>query len=205
MISTPILKSFISYLSNVNGISAVYDENFVLQWSNDKEFFKNLDISEIKRRQPLQEAHFKTQYRGETADLMVTPIYKSKRVVDAYTFTVKNFYHSYQMLECSAISDCMLMAFDDYKQQTDSLIELNKDLMQDIQEDKEIDILNTQNRMLSAINNDMKIFSKAFFAKHEPLNVNCNVSLLMSVICKDASNCLNDIRRSLNVKTDERN
>lgn len=205
MISTPILKSFISYLSNVNGISAIYDENFVLQWSNDDEFFKELDISEVKRRQPLQEAHFKTQYQGETADLTVTPIYRSKRVVDSYTFTVKNFYHSFQMLECSAVSDYMLMAFDSYKQQTDNLLELNRELMEDIQDDREVDILNTQSRMLSAINNEMKTYSKAVFAKHEPLNVNCNVSLLMSVICKDASNCLNDIKRSLNVKMDERN
>lgn len=204
MISAPILKSFTSYLSNVDGISAVYDENFVLQWSNS-DFFKNFDITEIKSRQLICETHFKILYKNESAVLTVTPVYKSKRVVDAYTFSVRNVYQIYKMLGCSAASDYLPIVFDDYKQQTSNLIEMNKSLMESARTRKDTDILNNQNRILSTINNDLDAFSKSLFVKKEPITVNCNLSLLMSTICKDAAYCLNDIKRSLNVKLDKRN
>ena len=204
MISAPVFKSIKSLLSNVDGVSAVYDEHFVLQWSNS-DFFKKFDISEIKSKPLLCETHFKVLYKGESAVLTVTPIYRSKRVVDAYTFSVRNVYQIYKMLCCSAASDYYPIVFEDYMQQANSLIDMNNDLMENDQIDKDTDIINFQNRMLSTMKNDMESLSKSLFVKKEPITVNCNVSLLMSVICKDAAYCLNDIKRSLNGKLDDRN
>lgn len=204
MISAPTLKSFISFLANEDGASAVYDEKFVLRWRNDK-FFDTFDVSEIKAMHLMYETHFKTVHKGESAVMTVTPIYKSKRVVDAYAINIKNVYHIYKMLGCTSASDYMPVLFDSYKQQTDKLIEVNRNLLDNARTRKEADILDSQIRALTGINNDMETLLKAAFAKKEPINVNCNVSLLTSIICKDASSCLSDVKRSLNVKVDDKN
>lgn len=202
MISAPNLKFLKSYLSGAEGISAIYDENLVLQWSDCDDFFEKIDISDILSKEIFIETHFTVPYGDSSATLTVTPIFKSKRIIDAYAVTVKNAYQIYKMLDCSPIRQHAVMGFEEILLQAEQLLKMNKVLSDIAEGQREIDILNSQNRILSSIKTDMDSLSKAVFAETKDITVNCNISYLFNAICREAEIYLKDIKRKLTADLD---
>lgn len=197
MISAPNLKFMKSFLSGSEGISAIYDENLVLRWSDCEEYFEKLNISDILSNEILSETHFSVPYGGSSATLTVTPIFKSKRIIDAYAVTVKNAYKIYKILDFSPVRRHAVMEFEEISEQTDTLMKMNKVLLDMTEIQRERDILNSQSRILSSVKTDMDSLSRAFFAKEEEITLNCNISFLFNAICRDAETYFKDIKRKL--------
>lgn len=204
MISAPNLKSLTYYLSSVDGISAVYDEKFVLQWTNCDEFFCDLDVSKIKVKGLTEETHFRIKYLDENALMTVTPLYRSIRTISAYTVTVKNTYQVFKMVSCTSAAEYVTMFLEDYRQKTAELIELNKKISLLAKSGRESELISNQGRILSSINTDMGNYAESVFPKENPITLNCNVTILLSSICRDAEACLKDIKRRLTFEPDER-
>lgn len=57
--------------------------------------------------------------------------------------------------------------------------------------------IESQNQALTSLNISMGNFVQAVFSRGGTRNLNCNVTALLSVICKDASNSFKDIKRKI--------
>ena len=202
MISAPILKSLKCYLSSLDGISAVYDKQFKLQWTNCMDFFNSLDVSEIKADRPDKETHYKVKYLGETALMAVTPLYKSVRTIDAYTVTVKTTYQVFKMVSRTSAADHVNMFLKENETRIGELTKLNEKMSEN---GKTAELLKSQNRILSAMETEMANYSESLFPKKITSNANCNVSRLLLAICEDTAECLKGIKRKLTVETTDRN
>lgn len=204
MISAPNLKSLIYYLSSADGISAVFDEKFVLQWTNCDEFFGELDVSRIKAEGPTEETHYRTNYLGESALMTVTPLYRSVRTISAYTITVKNTYQVFKMVSCTSAADHVTMFLKEYEQKTGKLIELNEKISHLVKNGRASELISNQNRILNSINTDMGNYAATVFPGDKSVTLNCNITSLLSSVCKDAETCLKDIKRKLTSELGER-
>lgn len=204
MISAPNLKSLTYYLSSADGISAIYDENFELQWTNCGEFFSELDILKIQAEAPTEETHYRVNYFGENALMTVTPLYRSVRTVSAYTVTVRSSYQVFKMVSCTSAADHFTMLLEEYGQKTAEMIELNQKLSLLVKNGKAGELISSQNRILGSINTDMADYSMAIFPKDRPVTLNCNIASLLSAVCKDAEVCLKDIKRKLTSDLEDR-
>ncbi len=204
MISAPILKGLTCYLSSLDGISAVYDKNFELHWTNCEVFFKELDVSEIKADRPDKETHYKVKYQGETALMTAAPIYKynSVRTVDAYTVTVKTTYQVFKMISRTSAADHVNMFLKENGTRIAELTQLNEKMSENGMTNE---LLNSQSRTLSAMETDIMNYSESLFPKKNTSNVNCNVSRLLLAICEDAAECLKGVKRKFTAETTERN
>lgn len=198
-----VLKGLTSYLSSLDGISAVYDKNFKLQWTNCEDFFNELDISEIKADRPDKETHYKVTYRKETALLTVIPFIKGVRTVDGYTVTVKTTYQVFKMISKTSAADHVNLFLKESQARLEELEIINKKLLersQDSENAENADLADSRDRLLSAIETDIEDYFKTLFPKRKDLSANCNVSRLLLSVCEDMTECLKGIRRKVSVE-----
>ncbi|MDE6724017.1 MAG: hypothetical protein K2J79_00275 [Ruminiclostridium sp.] len=195
-----VLKGLTSYLSSLDGISAVYDKNFKLQWTNCEDFFNELDISEIKADRPDKETHYKATYRKETALLTVIPLIKSVRTVDGYTVTVKTTYQVFKMISNTSAADHVNLFLKESQAKLEELEMINKKLSEKSNDAENADLADSRDRLLSAIETDMENYFKTLFPKRTDSGANCNVSRLLLTVCEDTKECLKGVRRKVSME-----
>ena len=195
-----VLKGLTSYLSSLDGISAVYDKNFKLQWTNCEEFFNELDISEIKADKPNKETHYKTAYRKETALLTVVPLIKGVHTFDGCTVTVKTTYQVFKMISNTSAADHVNLCLAESQAMLEELDMINKKLSEknlDSEKPENADLADSRDRIMSAIETDIDNCFKTLFPEKEETNTNCNVSRLLLSVCEDTKECLKGISRKV--------
>lgn len=194
-----VLKGLTSYLSSLDGISAVYDKNFKLQWTNCEDFFNELDISEIKADRPDKEAHYKVTYRKETALLTVNPLIKNVRTVDGYTVTVKTTYQVFKMISKTSAADHVNLFLKESRASLEQLEIFNKKLSE-TNDFENSDLADSRDRLLSCVETDIENYFKTLFPERTNKGANCNVSRLLLSVCEDMAECLKGVRRKASVK-----
>ena len=204
-----VLKGLTSYLSSLDGISAVYDKNFKLQWTNCGDFFNELDITEIKADRPdkethYKETHYKVTYRQETALLTVIPLIKSKsvRTVDGYAVTVKTTYQVFKMISNTSAADHVNLFLNKSRARLEELEVINKKLSEknnDAEKAENADLADSRDRLLSAIETDIYNYSETLFPEKRVSGAYCNVSRLLLSVCEDMAECLKGVKRKTSI------
>ena len=198
-----VLKGLTSYLSSLDGISAVYDKDFKLQWTNCGEFFNELDVSEIKLERSNKETHYKAEYRNETALLTVTPLIKGIRTVYGYTVTVKTTYQVFKMISNTSAADHVNLFLKESKARFEELEMLNKKLSEKNNDEgiaENSDLADSRDRLLRSMETDIDNFSDTLFPEKRVSGANCNVSRLLLSVCDDVTECLKGVKRKVSVE-----
>lgn len=197
-----VLKGLTSYLSSLDGFSAVYDKNFKLQWTNCEEFFNDFDISIIKADNPNGETHYKVSYQKEAALLTITPLIKKVRTFDGCTAVLRTTYQVFKMISNTSAADHVNLFLMESQTRLEELEMINKMLSKnnnDAEKSENADLADRRDRILSAIETDVKNFSNLFPEKTES-SVNCNVSRLLLSVCEDTKECLKGVKRKVSAK-----
>ncbi len=207
MLSAPTLKGLISYLSSLDGIAAVYDENFNLADSTDKEFFKKLNLDEIKADPPTRlESYYKIEVDGERYVLSVTPIFKSKRVITAYSLVARNDYQIFKQAAVGMMPEYFSLILDDIKKNLSECTDLNDLAVKEVSAKRSASLLSAQKQMIRNLCSKVDDTTYSIFA-HSQVNsrVNCNVTALISALCSDTSECLKGVKRKVSLELEEKN
>lgn len=207
MLSSPILKGLTSFLSSLDAISAVYDVDFNLASTDSENFFKELDISAVKSNPPTRgETTYTVTVNGEKMILSVTPIFKSKRIITAYIFTVRTDYQLYKQICAGSMPEYFTMLMNNIKDEIARCSEINE-IAQNTSASKKLTVLlEEQKRVLNELYSELNRTRHSAFPETEiNSRINCNVSALLNVLCDDTSECLKDVKRKVNFDIDTRN
>lgn len=211
MLAQSLLKNLKSYLSSLNAMTAVYDEELTLQWTSCEGIFGTLDTKIIRDALPIkEEIPLPVTVEGVRHVMNVTPVYRSKRLVSGYVCVLRDSYELYRMIGSSAIADFGNMSLKDERDKLSRIIGINEEIaaMLDNGEitDKAYQLIKDQYksaiRLYTEITSGMTLLHE--LTEDEPV-VNCNIPILLKGLCTEAAQCLVKTKRKLNKKLDNRN
>lgn len=207
MLSAPILKGLSAYLSSLDAVSAIYDENFNLVSTESKDFFEKLDIEAVRSPPPIKEETFYTvEADGEKMILSVTPIFKSKRIVTAYTFVVRTDYQLYKQTCAGTMPDYAALFLDRIKKGICDCSELNELAREGNGSKKILSLLEAQQDVIDKLYSELsETRYSAFPSKSVNSRLNCNISALLETLCSDTAESLKEVKRKVNADIDTRN
>lgn len=206
MLSSPILKGLNSYLASLDATAAVYDSSFKLAAAVNMDFFEQLDISAVKENPPSKgEKFYSLDVNGEKLILAVTPLFKSKRIVTAYTFVVRDEYQLYKQICVGASNDYFIALLDRMQDGLRKCCELNETALNQSGGKKLAAVLEEQRNAIDELRSEIFETRLAAFPSSEVNSrINCNVSALLSALCSDTAECLQDIKRKVSAEIDEK-
>ena len=86
MISDATLRSIRHYLSGQKGVTAIVDSGMNIMWESSEGFFEDIDLSGVKKLLPIhREQVISVTKDGKKLALDISPIFRSKKLVGAYT------------------------------------------------------------------------------------------------------------------------
>ncbi|MCM1054877.1 MAG: hypothetical protein NC394_05060 [Bacteroides sp.] len=198
-----------NFLGSVEGRAALYDEEMNLLWTNFHEFFDGFDLKESNEETPIKnESVFTVSIDGVKEVLTVTPVYKSLRTISAYICIIRNSYEVYKMMSNTDISDFTDNMMKKNAEKLERAAELNADIGEAVRggEDPETigDIVAEQKRLLVSMRNETMYCIDTCYNKIDRGEVNCNLSMMFSALCRDAEESFKDLGRKVNFESESR-
>ena len=204
MVTVSLLKGVTTYLSSLGAKSAVYNDDLTLEWTNCKEFFKDLDTKVISSALPIKSEQPVSVIVDRVKYVMnVVPLYRSKRVICGYACVLRDSYEIYKMISSSAMADYNELFLKETQERATRIIGASKVMEKLVpegeNEEKLLGLIKEQHAQAERIFTEASGNSAALALRDEDdeLYINCNVSALVSGLCTEASQCLVKTKRRL--------
>ena len=212
-VSSSVLRGVTAYLSSLNARSAVYNDDLTLLWTSEDEFFKTIDTKFISDILPIKtEQHVSIVVDKSKYAVSITPLYRSKRLVCGYVCVLRDSNEIYIMANSSAVADYTRLFLQDIQEKANRILSISKVMEGLVPEGENKEKL--EGLIRDQYVQSLRIFTEASGTStivmptqstNSGFPVKCHVSMLISGLCTEASQCLVKTKRKLVKDIDMKN